>query len=108
MSRTRIPRLNSFNGVTSGTFSVPTGGHELDSSTGFQFILTVTDSDGLQASAAVMMFARHRQSLIRHGAIGTDDSYRQSSADDADHQLQHRQKLPAANDRQFASVGQRE
>jgi glucose/arabinose dehydrogenase len=48
------PAAGPFSGA-SGTFGVPTGGHELDSSTGFQFILTVTDSDGLQASAAVMI-----------------------------------------------------
>jgi glucose/arabinose dehydrogenase len=49
------PAAGPFNGSTSGTFAVPTNGHELDSSTGFQFILTVTDSDGLQSSSAVVI-----------------------------------------------------
>ena len=48
------PAAGPFSG-TSGTFSVPTDGHELDTSTGFQFILTVTDSDGLQTSSAVVI-----------------------------------------------------
>ena len=49
------PAAGPFNGATSGTFNVPTSGHELDNSSAFQFILTVTDSDGLQTSAAVVI-----------------------------------------------------
>jgi glucose/arabinose dehydrogenase len=48
------PAAGPFTG-TSGTFTVPTTGHELDASTGFQFILTVTDADGLQSSTAVLV-----------------------------------------------------
>ena len=49
------PAAGPVSGATSGTFNVPTTGHELDASSAFQFILTVTDSDGLQTSKAVVI-----------------------------------------------------
>ena len=38
---------------SSGVFSIPTSGHELNDEMQFQFVLTVTDSDGLKATNAV-------------------------------------------------------
>ena len=43
-------------GVTSGTFTIPLEGHDFSGDTRYRFTLTVTDSDGLQASTSVVVF----------------------------------------------------
>ena len=43
-------------GVTSGTFTIPTSGHDFDDLTRYQVTVTVTDSTGLQSSSSVSIF----------------------------------------------------
>jgi hypothetical protein len=43
-------------GVTSGTFVIPTSGHDFSGNTRYRFTLTVTDSDGLQGSTSVLIY----------------------------------------------------
>lgn len=43
-------------GVTSGTFTIPTSGHDFSGDTRYRISLTVTDSDGLQASTSVNVY----------------------------------------------------
>ncbi len=47
------PVQGPINRVTSGTFTIPTSEHELNNDTQFQFILTVTDANGLTDTEAV-------------------------------------------------------
>ncbi|MGZ5919247.1 MAG: hypothetical protein ACXWJV_05555, partial [Hyphomicrobium sp.] len=42
--------------VKSGTFSIPTSGHDFSGFTRYRITLTVTDSDGLQSSTSVIIF----------------------------------------------------
>lgn len=49
------PEEGPISGVTSGTFTIPTTGHGLNDTTSFQFVLTVTDEDGLTDSKAVII-----------------------------------------------------
>src|SRR5262245_57898429 len=44
------------NGVTSGTFTIPTSGHDFSGFTRYRITLTVTDSSGLQSSQSVTVF----------------------------------------------------
>ena len=43
-------------GVTSGTFTIPTSGHDFSGNTRYRITLTVTDSDGLQSSQSAIVF----------------------------------------------------
>jgi glucose/arabinose dehydrogenase/chitodextrinase len=43
-------------GVTSGTFTIPTSGHDFSGFTRYRIMLTVTDSSGLQSSQFVTVF----------------------------------------------------
>jgi glucose/arabinose dehydrogenase len=43
-------------GVRSGTFVIPTSGHDFGGNTRYRIMLTVTDSDGLQASQSVTVY----------------------------------------------------
>jgi len=43
-------------GVKSGTFTIPTSGHDFSGFTRYRITLTVTDSSGLQASSSVTIF----------------------------------------------------
>ena len=43
-------------GVTSGTFTIPTSGHDFSGFTRYRITLTVTDSSGLQSSQSVTIF----------------------------------------------------
>lgn len=43
-------------GVTSGSFTIPTSGHDFSGFTRYQITLTVTDSSGLQSSQSVTIF----------------------------------------------------
>ena len=43
-------------GVTSGTFTIPTTGHDFSGNTRYQVSLTVTDSSGLQSTSSVTVF----------------------------------------------------
>ena len=47
------PGFPPVSGVTSGSFPIPTSGHDFSGNTAYQVVLTVTDSDGLQNSTAV-------------------------------------------------------
>jgi glucose/arabinose dehydrogenase len=46
------------NGVKSGTFDIPTTGHDFSGNTRYRITLTVTDSDGLTSSQAVTITPR--------------------------------------------------
>ena len=43
-------------GVTSGTFTIPTSGHDFSGFTRYRISLTVTDSSGLQSTSSVTIF----------------------------------------------------
>ena len=43
-------------GVKSGTFTIPTSGHDFRGFTRYRIMLTVTDSDGLQGSRSVVIY----------------------------------------------------
>ncbi|VIO79406.1 Exoglucanase B [Bradyrhizobium ivorense] len=43
-------------GVTSGTFTIPTSGHDFSGFTRYRISLTVTDSSGLQSTQSVIIF----------------------------------------------------
>ena len=43
-------------GVTSGTFTIPTSGHDFSGNTRYRITLTVTDSDGLQSSQSATIY----------------------------------------------------
>jgi glucose/arabinose dehydrogenase len=43
-------------GVTSGSFTIPTSGHDFSGFTRYRIMLTVTDSSGLQSSQSVTVF----------------------------------------------------
>jgi PKD repeat protein len=43
-------------GVKSGTFTIPTSGHDFSGNTRYRFTLTVTDSAGLQGSQSILIF----------------------------------------------------
>src|SRR5262249_30907582 len=43
-------------GVTSGTFTIPTSGHDFSGFTRYRITLTVTDSDGLQSFQSATIF----------------------------------------------------
>jgi PKD repeat protein len=43
-------------GTKSGTFTIPTTGHDYSGNTRYRITLTVTDSDGLQSSQAVLVY----------------------------------------------------
>ena len=43
-------------GVTSGTFTIPTSGHDFNDFTRYRVSLTVTDSSGLQSTSSVIIF----------------------------------------------------
>jgi PKD repeat protein len=43
-------------GVTSGTFTIPTTGHDFSGNTRYRITLTVTDSDGLQSSRSATVY----------------------------------------------------
>ena len=43
-------------GVTQGSFVVPTSGHDFSGNTRYEIRLTVTDSDGIQTSTAVLVY----------------------------------------------------
>ncbi len=50
------PTLGPLSGVTSGTFTIPTSGHDFAGNTSYEIILNVTDSTGLQRSSSVFVF----------------------------------------------------
>jgi glucose/arabinose dehydrogenase/PKD repeat protein len=43
-------------GTKSGSFPIPTSGHDFSGDTRYEIVLTVTDSDGLQGSASVVIY----------------------------------------------------
>jgi PKD repeat protein len=43
-------------GTTSGTFTIPTAGHDFSGNTRYRVMLTATDSSGLQSSQAVLVY----------------------------------------------------
>ncbi len=48
----------SVSGVTSGTFTIPSSGHDFSGATSYEFILTVTDSAGHQHTSSVIVNPR--------------------------------------------------
>ena len=49
------PAITALQGVTNGSFTIPMLGHDFDSGTNYEIILTVTDSDGLQHRSSVFI-----------------------------------------------------
>jgi glucose/arabinose dehydrogenase len=49
------PVLGPLTGVTSGSFTIPTSGHDFSDNTAYEIILTVTDSNGLQNRSSVLI-----------------------------------------------------
>jgi glucose/arabinose dehydrogenase/PKD repeat protein len=50
------PGGGPFTGITSGTLTIPTGGHDFEGATNYEFILTVTGGNGLTASASASVY----------------------------------------------------
>lgn len=50
------PTLGPVSGLTSGTFVIPSSGHDFSGNTFYEIRLTVTDSSGLQHSSSVSIF----------------------------------------------------
>jgi glucose/arabinose dehydrogenase len=50
------PAFGPFDGVTSGSFQIPTSGHDFSGNTSYIIALTVTDSDGITQSTSVSIF----------------------------------------------------
>ena len=48
----------SIAGVTSGSFTIPTSGHDFSGNTRYRITLTVTDSTGLSATRSVLIYPR--------------------------------------------------
>jgi glucose/arabinose dehydrogenase len=46
----------TISGVTGGSFTIPSSGHDFSGATSYEFILTVTDTNGLSASKSVTIF----------------------------------------------------
>ena len=53
-------------GVKSGTFTIPTTGHDFSGNTRYRITLTVTDSSGLTSSTSVIDLADEGQPDLRH------------------------------------------
>ena len=49
------PTLGPVSGITGGTFTIPTTGHDFSGATSYEIILTVTDSTGLSTTTSVFM-----------------------------------------------------
>ncbi len=49
------PTLGPVSGLTSGTFAIPTSGHDFSGNTRYEIILTVRDSTGLQHTSSVFV-----------------------------------------------------
>lgn len=47
---------SSFTGTKSGTFTIPTSGHDFQGNTRYRIMLTVTDSSGLQTSSSIIVW----------------------------------------------------
>ncbi len=52
------PGFGPFNGVTSGSFQIPTSGHDFSGNTYYVIYLTVTDSDGISQTTTVSIYPR--------------------------------------------------
>lgn len=50
------PAGGPFTGITSGTFNIPISGHDFQGATSYEFVLTVTDADGLATSTSVTIY----------------------------------------------------
>lgn len=50
------PTLGPISGIRSGTFTIPSAGHDFSGTTYYEIILTTTDSTGLQTSSSVSVF----------------------------------------------------
>ena len=57
-------------GVTSGTFVIPTSGHDFSGNTRYRVTLTVTDSDGLQVSRSVVIYPERATILVDSAPSG--------------------------------------
>ena len=70
------------NGVKSGTFTIPTSGHDFSGNTRYRIALTVTDSTGLTATQSVIIYPR-KVNLSFHGTERTDALHRRGREDRA-------------------------
>ena len=57
-------------GVTSGTFTVPTSGHDWEDNTRYRVSLTVTDSTGLQTTKSVLIYPQKVNLTFNTGPSG--------------------------------------
>lgn len=53
---THVHPGGSYTGVTGGTFVIPSSGHDFSGNTSYEFVLTVTDSDGLHTTKSVTIY----------------------------------------------------
>ena len=58
-------------GVTSGTFTIPTSGHDFQDFTRYRVSLTVTDSSGLQSTSSVTIFPQKVNLTFAAAPTGT-------------------------------------
>ena len=70
-------------GVKSGTFTIPTIGHDFSGNTRYRITLTVTDSNGLQSTQLGHHLPAEGQSHLRHRARRGDALPRRHRAHDA-------------------------
>ena len=54
-------------GVKSGTFTIPTSGHDFSGNTRYRIALTVTDSSGLTDTRSVLIYPRKVNLSLQHG-----------------------------------------
>lgn len=65
------PVLGPLTGTTSGSFSVPTSGHDFAGNTNYEVILTVTDSDGIQRSHSATILPQKVNLTIQTSPAGS-------------------------------------
>ncbi len=79
-------------GVKSGTFTIPTSGHDFSGNTRYRITLTVTDSTGLTDTRSVLVYPTQGEPLLQHGTGGPHRVSRRHRQDDTV-RLRHADRL---------------
>ena len=87
------PFIAPFSGVTSGTFAIPTTGHDAEHNIWYRIHLTVTDSDGISHSTFRDVFPQKVNLSLAHRAGGAVAQPRRRARRDA-LRLARRRRLP--------------